>query len=149
MDRGGEHPTPINCTACALDPRPRNCGGRTSSPACCESGASAPCDGKIIPTEDRERGKDYIHSTFIDVVISGLVGFRPSLGDTFVVHPLVDGTAVKRFALDNVAYHGHNVTVAWAQTGVCQGAWKQCPLDTLCVWIDQKLRSTSPGLGLV
>ena len=35
----------------------------------------------------RERGKDYNHSTFCDLVISGLVGFVPK-GAGFTVDPL-------------------------------------------------------------
>ena len=81
MYEGGSHPAHVNCSACARDPRPRNCGGWPTSPDCCKKGASNPCDGKIIGTPDRERGKDYDHSTFVDIVISGLLGFRPSLAN--------------------------------------------------------------------
>jgi hypothetical protein len=61
MYRGGNHPTPVNCKACKSDPRPRNCGGHADLPACCEVGAKEPCDGKVLPTSDKDRGKDYNH----------------------------------------------------------------------------------------
>ena len=160
MYEGGNDPSPVNCTACAADPRPRNCGGRTTFPsntdpswtgfgACCDTGAKKACDGEVLPTVDRERGKDYDHSTFVDVVISGLVGFRPSLNDEFTLHPLVDVAAIGRFAIDNIAYHGHNITVAFAKTGAVKGAWKGCAVDKLCVWIDGEVVSTTHGLAPV
>jgi hypothetical protein len=56
----------------------------------------------------------YNHSTFTDLVINGLVGLRP--GDPLVVNPLVPRTW-DYFALENVPYRGHNVTVLWDRTG--------------------------------
>jgi hypothetical protein len=47
-------------------------------------------------------------------VINGLVGLRP--GDPLVVNPLVPRTW-DYFALENVPYRGHNVTVLWDRTG--------------------------------
>jgi hypothetical protein len=41
--------------------------------------------GSEIP----ERGKDYNHSTYCDLVISGLVGLRPRADDIVEVNPLV------------------------------------------------------------
>jgi len=133
MYNGGERPTPVNCTACAADPRPRNCGSWTVIPTCCGEKGEANCDGKVIPTPDKDRGKDYNHSTFLDIVISGLVGIRAAFGKILAIHPLADET-ITYFALDNLAYHGHNLTVAWdlkggryCGNGCCKG---------LCVWVD-------------
>ena len=36
----------------------------------------------------KERGKDYNHSTYCDLVITGLVGLRPRPDDTVEVNPL-------------------------------------------------------------
>jgi len=33
-----------------------------------------------MPTSDKDRGKDYNHSTFLDLIIEGLVGLQASLG---------------------------------------------------------------------
>ena len=71
MYRGGNHPQPVNCALCKSDPRPRNCGnfcpsGNKTCPGptggwdklpngCCNPGAKAPCDGKVIPTPDKVR----------------------------------------------------------------------------------------------
>lgn len=64
--------------------------------------------------EDKERGKHYNHSTFIDLVITGLCGIRPSEGNRLVLHPL--GTSLESFALEGVRYHGHTLDVAWDKT---------------------------------
>ena len=66
---------------------------------------------------DKERGRYYNHSTFCDLVISGLVGIRPQPDDTLEVSPLVPADTWDWFALDNVKYHGKNVAVVWDKTG--------------------------------
>jgi hypothetical protein len=74
---------------------------------------------KTTPNKDRrieERGKDYNHSTFCDLVISGLVGLRPRADDTVEVNPLVP-TSWDFFCLDQVRYHGRSLTVLWDRTG--------------------------------
>ena len=60
----------------------------------------------------RERGKDYNHSTFCDLVISGLVGFVPNGAEGFTVDPLCPRTW-DYFILEDVRYRGHDVTVRW------------------------------------
>ena len=141
MYRGGNHPTPVNCASCKTDPRPRNCGGHAEPPPCCAAGAREPCDGKVLPTEDKDRGKDYNHSTFLDIIIAGLVGTHPgprsnvavafaltvrcgaasaglraAFGNLLAIEPLAD-RSISYFALDNVAYHGHNISVAFDAAG--------------------------------
>ena len=63
-----------------------------------------------------ERGKDYNHSTFCDLVITGLVGLRPRADATVEVNPLVPGEW-DYFCLDGVGYHGRSVTVLWDRAG--------------------------------
>lgn len=60
--------------------------------------------------------EDYNHSTFNDLVISGLIGLRPQAGNTLVLKPLVPASW-DYFVLENVPYHGHNVTVLYDRTG--------------------------------
>jgi hypothetical protein len=60
--------------------------------------------------------EDYNHSSFDDLVISGLIGLRPSLGDRLSLKPLVP-PSWDHFALENVPYHGHNVTVLYDRDG--------------------------------
>jgi len=64
-----------------------------------------------------ERGKDYNHSTYCDLVISGLVGLRPRADDTVEVNPLVPEGAWDYFCLDRVPYHGHLLTIFYDKTG--------------------------------
>lgn len=64
-----------------------------------------------------ERGKDYNHSTFCDLVITGLVGLRPQNSDTLVINPLLPANKWDYFCLDHVAYHGRKITVAYDKSG--------------------------------
>jgi hypothetical protein len=72
-------------------------------------------DPKKKPVE--ERGKDYNHSTFCDLVISGLVGIRPRHDNKIVVNPLLPEGTWDWFCLDRVPYHGHELTVIWDRDG--------------------------------
>ena len=63
-----------------------------------------------------DHSEDYNHSTFDDLVISGLIGLRPADGDRLPIKPLVPASW-DHFALENVPYHGHNVTVAYDNDG--------------------------------
>ena len=60
----------------------------------------------------RERGKDYNHSAFCDLVISGLVGIQPNGTKGFTVDPLCPETW-DYFILDHLRYRGHEVSVRW------------------------------------
>ncbi len=65
----------------------------------------------------RERGKDYNHSSFCDLVITGLVGLRPRADDIVEVNPLVPEGKWQWFCLDQISYHGRTLTILWDQTG--------------------------------
>ena len=64
-----------------------------------------------------ERGKDYNHSTYCDLVISGLIGLRPRADDTVEVNPLVPVGTWDYFCLDRVPYHGRLLTIFYDKTG--------------------------------
>ena len=66
---------------------------------------------------DSDRSRYYNHSTFCDLVISGLVGLVPRKDNTIVVDPLIPADAWDWFCLDNVLYHGHILTILWDRTG--------------------------------
>lgn len=63
------------------------------------------------------RSPHYFHSGFIDQVISGFVGIRPSAEDILEVNPLADAESVSYFRIENVLYHGHDVAVQWDADG--------------------------------
>lgn len=62
------------------------------------------------------RSPHYFHSGFIDLILGGLVGIRPRSDDVLEINPLVDAS-VTWFRVDNVLYHGHNVSVQWDVDG--------------------------------
>jgi hypothetical protein len=66
---------------------------------------------------DSDRSRYYNHSTFCDLVITGLVGLVPQEGNKLVVDPLLPDDAWDWFCLDNVLYHGRILTVVWDRNG--------------------------------
>jgi hypothetical protein len=64
-----------------------------------------------------ERGKDYNHSSFCDLVVSDLIGIQPQSGDYLVINPLLPNKTWKYFCLDNVKYHDKIVTILYDETG--------------------------------
>lgn len=58
----------------------------------------------------------YNHSSFNNLVITGLCGIRPSAGDTLTINPLID-SSIQYFSLDNVSYHGHTLTLLYDRDG--------------------------------
>jgi hypothetical protein len=77
--------------------------------------AADPDSGRWI-YDATDHSEHYFHSTFNDLVITGLIGLRPELGQTLVVNPLAPKTW-DYFCLENVPYHGHNITVLWDRDG--------------------------------
>merc|ERR1712146_63366 len=69
----------------------------------------------------RNMGNHYMHSSFADLVITGLIGLRPQRGAQVVVHPLVPpGTT--HFALDHVRYKGVMLGIVYDVDGSHYGA---------------------------
>jgi hypothetical protein len=58
----------------------------------------------------------YFHSSYIDLVITGLAGLRPDSRDRVVINPLIP-PEWDWFALEDVPYHGHLVTILWDRDG--------------------------------
>jgi len=58
----------------------------------------------------------YFHSSYNDLVISGLIGLRPGDGDAVVVNPLAHEDW-DYFALDDVAFKGHRLSIVWDRDG--------------------------------
>lgn len=82
---------------------------------------------------DEERSRYYNHSTFNDLIITGLVGLRPRADDTIEVHPLLPAGKWDWFCLDNVLYHGKIITIIWDKTGE-----KYKKVKGLSVWVNGK-----------
>ncbi|MDY3070315.1 MAG: hypothetical protein SOR57_11850 [Parabacteroides sp.] len=64
-----------------------------------------------------ERGRDYNHSLFCDLVITGIVGLRPSETNILVVNPLISENTWDYFCLDNVFYKGRILSIVYDKTG--------------------------------
>ena len=63
------------------------------------------------------RSRYYNHSTFADLLITGVIGLRPRADDVVEVQPLLPDGTWDWFCLDGVKYHGHMLTVIWDKDG--------------------------------
>ncbi|WP_276501027.1 MGH1-like glycoside hydrolase domain-containing protein [Terrimonas pollutisoli] len=93
---------------------------------------------------DEERSRYYNHSTFNDLIISGLIGLRPRADGIVEVHPLLPDNKWSWFCLDNVLYHGKIVTIIWDKEGTKYKKGKG-----LSVWVNGMKVASSPSLKKV
>lgn len=91
-----------------------------------------------------ERGKDYNHSSFCDLIITGLVGLRPRPDAVVEVNPLLPNDAWDDFCLDRVPYHGRRLTITWDRHGERYGRGAG-----LVICADGREIARSPTLGRV
>jgi len=75
-------------------------------------------------TEYKERGKDYNHSTFCDLVISGLIGVQPQVDGSIVIEPLLPEGAWDYFCLSRIRCAGKDITVMFDRNGDKYGMGK-------------------------
>lgn len=66
---------------------------------------------------DEERSRYYNHSTFNDLIITGLVGLRPRSDQTLEVNPLIPEGKWNWFCLDDLKYRGKTITIFWDKDG--------------------------------
>lgn len=92
----------------------------------------------------RERGKDYNHSTYCDLLINGLIGIRPQVDNSVVVNPLIPSKAWDWFCLDGVFYQGHVLTVMYDRTGNRYNRGKG-----FLILVDGEVKSHTEKLGKV
>lgn len=88
---------------------------------------------------DERRSPNYNHSSFNDLVISGLFGIRPSEGEILNVNPLIPEGEWDHFCLENVPYHGKNITILYDKNGEVYGAGSgfQVYVDGRRVYVSQ------------
>lgn len=88
---------------------------------------------------EHDRSRYYNHSTYNDLVITGLCGFDPNLGieslNASNIHPLTPETW-DYWCLDGISYRGHVITIIYDKDG-CHYHQGQ----GLSVWVDRKRRS--------
>ena len=63
------------------------------------------------------RSRYYNHSTFADLVLTGVIGLRPRLDNVVEIKPLLPPDMWTWFGVDGVNYHGHRLTILWDADG--------------------------------
>ena len=63
-----------------------------------------------------ERGKDYNHSSFCDLVLNDLLGIKPKLNSTIEINPLIPDNW-EWFAVKNINYQGKKIDIVWDKSG--------------------------------
>jgi len=78
--------------------------------------AANPDNGSWAGHDTPYHSEHYFHSAYVNLVITGVAGLRPRADDSVVVNPLAPASW-GYFALDDVAYHGHRLTILWDRDG--------------------------------
>lgn len=78
--------------------------------------AANPDNGSWDGANTYYHSEHYFHSQYVNLIVTGLAGLRPRGDDSLEVHPLIPA-AWDYFALDDVAYRGHRISIAWDRHG--------------------------------
>lgn len=66
------------------------------------------------------RSHHYNHSTYVDLILNGLIGIRPRADDTLEIRPLLAAAGpnpIRYFAVEHLRYHGHDVAIVYDADG--------------------------------
>ncbi len=99
-----------------------------------------PDTGSFEGHDGYNHSEHYFHSGFCDLIITGLVGVVPSVDQELTIKPLAPADW-DYFALDQLQYQGHTLTVFWDRTGQRYGHGAG-----LQVWANGKLVARSQKL---
>ncbi len=90
------------------------------------------------------RSRYYNHSTFADLLITGVIGLRPRADDTVEVFPLLPEGKWDWFCLEGVKYHGRMLTIIWDRDGARYGRGRGLRVlaDGKEIARSEKIRST-------
>ncbi len=69
-----------------------------------------------------ERGKDYNHSTYVDLLITGLLGLKPRLDEVIEINPCLPEEAWDYFCMEGIPYKNGSLTIIWDKDGSRYGA---------------------------
>ncbi|MEM9347994.1 MAG: discoidin domain-containing protein [Planctomycetota bacterium] len=99
---------------------------------------------------DNPRGLAYNHSSYVDLIITDLIGLKPREDDIVEIDPLLPDGEWDYFALDNVSYHGSNLTIIWDKDGSRYGllAGLQVYEDGVLIAHSTELQRTTGELGV-
>ena len=78
--------------------------------------AANPDNGSFDGHNTPYHSEHYFHSGYVDLVITGIAGLRPRADDSIEVNPLAPADW-NYFALDDIQYHGHHVSIVWDRDG--------------------------------
>ena len=103
--------------------------------------AAHPDTGSWEGHDGYNHSEHYFHSGFNDLIITGLVGVKPCADDVLEIDPLAPSDW-PWFALDELPYRGHRVSVVWDKDGsrYRRGAG-------LRILVDGKQAASSDNLG--
>jgi len=88
------------------------------------------------------RSRYYNHSTYADLLITGVIGLRPRADDVVELSPLLPENTWNWFCLDGVRYHGRDLTIVWDRDGKHFGHGAG-----LAIFVDGKEIARSAQLG--
>ena len=69
------------------------------------------------------RSHHYEHSTYVDLILNGLIGIRPRSDEILEIAPLIsvgqprESSPIRYFALQRLSYHGHEVGIFYDRDG--------------------------------
>lgn len=78
--------------------------------------AADPFTGSWKGADNHYHSEHYLHSGYINNIITGLVGLRPQADNSIVINPLI-ADSWDHFTLEDVDYHGHSVSIIWDRDG--------------------------------
>ncbi|MEW2116376.1 RICIN domain-containing protein [Streptomyces sp. NPDC005474] len=64
--------------------------------------------------------ENYNHSSFNDLVLTGLLGIKPQADNTMVLKPLIPA-GWDYYAVESLPYHGHTYSIRWDKDGTHYG----------------------------
>ncbi|MEI7900501.1 MAG: discoidin domain-containing protein [bacterium] len=105
--------------------------------------AAHPDTGSWEGHDGYNHSEHYFHSGFNDLIITGLVGLKTHADDTLEIDPLAPADW-PWFALDDLPYHGHRVSVVWDKEGTRYSQGKG-----LHLLVDGKKAASSEKLGVL
>ena len=87
---------------------------------------------------------DYNHSSFADMIIEDLLGFKSSHKNEFTLHCLLPDSTWEYFYLGNISYHGHDIDIVWKKDWNTNVPGNQ---SAICIWVNNQLVYTYNSLN--
>lgn len=76
-----------------------------------------------------ERGKDYNHSAFADLIIRGLCGVCAGEENEIILNPLLKEGMMRYFRIEDLPYKNHRLTISYDEEGIRYGNGKGLSLE--------------------